>query len=433
VGYIFSLSLALFFLIYRLIVGPIKHLNKVVNEVTEGNLNTTAVINSKDELGQLGLHFNFMIDKMRTIIADLEREKISVEDKIEEAIKESVEQKNYFAKSVDTMLHVMEKFAEGDLRVELTVESNNEVGLLFDGFNKSTQRMNKLLSSVIELIESAASASSQISASSEQLAAGTKEQSSQTVEVAGAVEEMAKTIIENTINAEQAAAYSMEAVTLAKEGGTVVRETILGIEKISNVVSDASEKVKSLGNNSSQIGEIIQVINDIADQTNLLALNAAIEAARAGEQGRGFAVVADEVRKLADRTTIATKEIARMIKQIQEGTAITVKSINQGSSEAENGKILAENAGKSLNDIITASDKVVGIVNIVADANKEQSNAAEQISKSVERISSVIDQTSSGIQQIASSSEAMHHMTQDLQSLIANFKLKELSMEQVPV
>jgi methyl-accepting chemotaxis protein len=433
IAFIFSLSLFLFFLIYRLIVGPIKHLNKVVNEVTEGNLNTSAAINSKDELGQLGLHFNYMIDKMRKIIDDLETEKTSVEQKIEAAIRESEEQKDYFARSVDTMLHVMDKFADGDLRVELSVESNNEVGKLFDGFNKSTQRMNGLLSSVIDLIQSAASASSQISASSEQLAAGTREQSSQTVEVAGAVEEMAKTIIENTQNAEQAAAYSMEAGKLAREGGVVVEGTIEGIKKISEVVFEATEKVKSLGENSSQIGEIIQVIDDIADQTNLLALNAAIEAARAGEQGRGFAVVADEVRKLADRTTKATKEIAQMIKQIQSDTSVTVKSINQGANEAESGKILAENAGKSLNDIITASEKVVSIVNIVANANKEQSNAAEQISRSVERISTVIDQTSAGVQQIARSSEEMHHMTQDLQSLISNFKLKKFSMEEVSV
>jgi methyl-accepting chemotaxis protein len=433
VALIFSLSLFLFFIIYRLIVGPIKHLNKVVNEVTEGNLNTSAAINSKDELGQLGLHFNYMIDKMRTIIDDLETEKKSVEEKIEQAIKESEEQKNYFARSVDTMLHVMEKFADGDLSVELSVESNNEVGRLFEGFNRSTQRMNGVLASVTDLIQSAASASGQISASSEQLAAGTREQSSQTVEVAGAVEEMAKTIVENTMNAEQAATYSMEAGKLAREGGSVVEETILGINKISEVVFEATGKVKSLGKNSSQIGEIIQVINDIADQTNLLALNAAIEAARAGEQGRGFAVVADEVRKLADRTTKATKEIAQMIKQIQDDTNITVKSINRGSDEAESGKALAVNAGKSLTDIITASDKVVGIVNIVANANKEQSNAAEQISRSVERISSVIEQTSSGVQQIARSSEVMHQMTQDLQSLISNFKLKKLSMDEIPV
>jgi methyl-accepting chemotaxis protein len=167
------------------------------------------------------------------------------------------------------------------------------------------------------------------------------------------------------------------------------------------------------------------VIDDIADQTNLLALNAAIEAARAGEQGRGFAVVADEVRKLAERTTKATKEIATMIKQIQKDTYDAVDSMNEGTKQVEKGKLLAERAGSSLKEIIVGAELVVDIVTQVAAASEEQSSASEQISKNIEGISSVTQESASGIQQIAHASEDLNRLTLNLQELVAQFKVDE--------
>jgi methyl-accepting chemotaxis protein len=186
---------------------------------------------------------------------------------------------------------------------------------------------------------------------------------------------------------------------------------------------EAASIVEQLGTNSNQIGEIIQVIDDIADQTNLLALNAAIEAARAGEQGRGFAVVADEVRKLAERTTKATKEIAEMIKQIQSNTKLAVSAINQGAVEVEKGKELAQKAGDSLNQIIVEVDKSSMLINQLAVASEQQSDSSEQISQSIERISSVINESSVGIQEIARSSEDLNKLTLNLQDLISRFKI----------
>ena len=202
-------------------------------------------------------------------------------------------------------------------------------------------------------------------------------------------------------------------------------ETIRGMERISEVVRKSAETVQELGNSSNQIGEIIQVIDDIADQTNLLALNAAIEAARAGEQGRGFAVVADEVRKLAERTTKATKEIAAMIKKIQKDTVGAVESMQQGTEEVQKGKELARKAGTSLNEIITGAQKVVDIITQVAAASEEQSSTSEQISKSIESISSVTQQSAGGVQQIAHAAEDLNRLTVNLQELVANFKIVE--------
>jgi methyl-accepting chemotaxis protein len=212
--------------------------------------------------------------------------------------------------------------------------------------------------------------------------------------------------------------------------------------RISEVVKKSAETVQELGKSSNEIGEIIQVIDDIADQTNLLALNAAIEAARAGEQGRGFAVVADEVRKLAERTSKATQEIAGMIKHIQKDTEGAVKSMQQGTKEVENGRNLAEKAGDSLKEIIMGADRVTDIVTQVAAASEEQSRSSEQITQNIELITNVTQQSATGVRQIAHAAEELNQLTSNLQSLISAFKvdssayykkLEILNEETVPV
>jgi methyl-accepting chemotaxis protein len=242
--------------------------------------------------------------------------------------------------------------------------------------------------------------------------------------VAVAIEQMTRTILETTKNASTASDNVKNAGIIAEEGGKVVEDTIQGMVRIADVVSQAADTVKQLGKSSNQIGEIIQVIDDIADQTNLLALNAAIEAARAGEMGRGFAVVADEVRKLAERTTKATKEIAVMIKQIQKDTTYAVESIEKGTQEVESGKSLTNKAGNSLKEIISASNKVVDDVNQVTSASEEQSSTAEQISTRIESISNVSDESAAGIQMIAKSAEDLNRLTENLQNLISRFNIQ---------
>jgi methyl-accepting chemotaxis protein len=195
------------------------------------------------------------------------------------------------------------------------------------------------------------------------------------------------------------------------------------MNRIAEVVQKSALTVQALGKSSDQIGEIVQVIDDIADQTNLLALNAAIEAARAGEQGRGFAVVADEVRKLAERTTKATKEIAGMIRQIQKDTSGAVESMSKGTEEVEKGKALADKAGESLKEIIKGAEKAVDVITQVAAASEEQSSTSEQISKSIEMINNVTRESTEGIQQIARASEDLSRLTTNLQELISHFNV----------
>jgi methyl-accepting chemotaxis protein len=327
------------------------------------------------------------------------------------------------SKPIKQLAQQAEVVAGGDLTVQVEAHTKDEVGLLADSFRKMVDNLRETIGQVGEASSAVASSSSEISSSTEQMAAGAQEQTSQAGEVASAVEEMTKTIVENSKNASNTADTAKKAKDAAEEGGKVVEETVVGMKRIADVVNRSAETVKALGKSSDQIGEIIGVIDDIADQTNLLALNAAIEAARAGEQGRGFAVVADEVRKLAERTTKATKEIAGMIKTIQADTTGAVSSMEEGTKEVGNGIKLADRAGASLNEIVGMIQNLTDMVAQIAAASEEQSSASEQISKNVEAISSVTNQSAAGTQQIARAAEDLNRLTENLQSLVGKFKL----------
>ncbi len=320
---------------------------------------------------------------------------------------------------------VLKVMANGDFTVKVKGNYKGDHQLIKNNINTVNESLSEALSKVSEAVLATASASNQISASVEEMAAGAGEQTQQTSEVARSIEQMTKTILDNTKNASIAAETAKSSGDKARKGGNVVEDTIKGMLRIAEVVKKSAETVEALGKSSDAIGEIIQVIDDIADQTNLLALNAAIEAARAGEQGRGFAVVADEVRKLAERTTKATKEIAGMIKQIQKVTTEAVDSMKQGKIEVDKGKSLADNAGEVLREIIAEAEKVTDVAALVAAASEEQSAAAEQISKNIESISAVTQESASGAQQIAKSAEDLNNLTQRLETLIGHFQIEK--------
>ncbi|MFA7421585.1 MAG: methyl-accepting chemotaxis protein [Melioribacteraceae bacterium] len=429
------------------------NMKRVIDKTSHG-IFTERITNIKynDDFGLLSWNFNEMIDQLEAFLKEIStsieyaaekkyfRKPISVGSKgmfvkgianvktsielQEKSITMIEEQHAYLSRSIESILKEMDKFSEGDLTVQVMPErKDDEIGKLFLGFNKVVQNMNHILNSVTEAVHATASASNEISSSAEQMAAGTQEQSSQSTEIAKSVEEMTKTIFETTQISSKAAQASKQSGDIAKEGGKDVEQTIDGMNRIADVVNKSAITVQALGKSSDQIGEIVQVINDIADQTNLLALNAAIEAARAGEQGRGFAVVADEVRKLAERTSKATKEIATMIKQIQKDTIDAVVSMKAGTQEVERGKALADKAGDSLKKIITYAGDVVDMVNKVATSSEHQSLTADQISKNIDGITTVTHESAQGVQQIAVAAEDLNRLTNNLQELVARFKI----------
>ncbi|MCC7147383.1 MAG: methyl-accepting chemotaxis protein [Phycisphaeraceae bacterium] len=314
---------------------------------------------------------------------------------------------------------------EGDLTKRVVVQSKDELGELGTWFNTFVQKIHDIIAEVIRSSREVAGASTQIAASSEEMAAGLRAQTSQVNQISDAIEKMNQSVRQVADQSSQAAARADESGQVATEGGQVVSQTIEDMAAINQAVSGSAASVGELGKRSAQIGKIVEVINDIADQTNLLALNAAIEAARAGEHGRGFAVVADEVRKLADRTTKATEEIAQSITAIQGETSQAVERMTAATAQVQTGAERATQAGQSLQQIVGKARQVADMIQAIAQAAEEQSSASEQVIQNVESINAVSKQSAEGAQQAAAAAAHLSNKAEQLRSLVSQFKLAE--------
>ena len=315
------------------------------------------------------------------------------------------------------------RMAGGDLTAAANVSGSDELGQIARSFNTMRESFASLIGQVTGTASQVAAASHQLMATSEQIATGAEEVACQASTVATAGEEMSATSGDIAQNCQMAAEGSHQASSAAAAGAEVVEKTVQVMGRIATRVHETAKSVESLGSRSDQIGEIIGTIQDIADQTNLLALNAAIEAARAGEQGRGFAVVADEVRALAERTTKATREIGEMIKAIQSETKGAVAAMEEGVREVESGTVEAAKSGHALQEILEQINAVTMQVNQVATAAEEQTATTSEISSNIHQITDVVQETAKGAQESATAANQLATLAEDLQRLVGQFKL----------
>ena len=320
------------------------------------------------------------------------------------------------------LLDEMGSLAEGDLTVKTTV-SEDITGAIADSVNYAIDELRTLVTTINETSEQVSSSAQETQTTARHLADAAQSQAARISTATSAINQIASLMDNVSKDSAESADVAERSVQIASRGAEVVRETISGMDSIRDQIQETSKRIKRLGESSQEIGSIVELINDIAEQTNILALNAAIQAASAGEAGRGFAVVADEVQRLAERSASATKRIETLVQTIQSDTNEAVSSMEQTTSEVVAGARLAEDAGSALGDIERVSHDLSALIQNISTAARQQSAAATDISQSMNAIQEITSQTSQGASQTADSIGYLAQLASDLRRSVAHFKL----------
>jgi methyl-accepting chemotaxis protein len=382
------------------LVAPIQELAQFSERMAAGDPRARVEVNTSDELGYIAENLNRAVAKVSKATSNQDAN-------------------DALQRSITELLTVINQVARGDLTLRGKV-TNDALGNVADSINYMLDNFTKVLERVRKAAMEVTACSNNILVAADQMQAGATQQDQEITNTSSAVEELTVSMKQVSNNAEASAEAARRALDAAEQGNRAVRDTLEGMQRIRASVQATAKKIKSLGDRSLEISEIINVINDITEQTNLLALNAAIEAARAGEAGRGFAVVADEVRKLAEHSRSATKDIAALIKAIQAETNEAVVVMEEGTKEG--GATLADQAGRALDAISNVVRQSAELVQEISLASKQQVRGTEGVAHAMQIISSITRQTSQGTRGTVATVSQLVKLSDQLNEALAQFR-----------
>jgi methyl-accepting chemotaxis protein len=392
-------------LMTRGLTRQIRDIMDLLSSIGVGDFDARTPVRANDEMGKLAVALNAMLDNTLTLI-------------------QTREERDTMQSSVTKLLEEVSGVADGDLTVEAEVTADM-TGAIADSFNYMITQLRDIISDVQAATLQVSSSASEIRVSTEHLSQGSEVQAGRLVETSAAVDDMALSIQQVSQNAATSAEVGSQALTSAQQGVLAVENTIKGMARIRDQVQETAKRIKRLGEGSQEIGEIVQLIGDFADRTSILALNASIQAASAGEAGKGFAVVAEEVERLAEQSTGATKRIESLIRTIQNETNEAVAAMEATTKEVVDGSILAEEAGHALSEIGTVSTRLSELIESISIASQEQARGSEGIAKSVSEIAEVTQQTAAGTKQAAVSISNLANLADGLRASVSAFKLPD--------
>ncbi len=402
-GIAFVLLLLAAFLMANALTSPVRRIRGVLARIGMGDFEARVPVTSQDEMGKLGETLNAMFDNTLTLI-------------------QTREEKEELQDQVMRLLEEISTVAEGDLTVQAEVTADI-TGAIADSFNLMIEELRKVITNIQRATGQTTSNLELMIQNSQRMDIATDRQANRIMAVTGSVGEMNSSIQRVSASANDAARVAQEARSNARSGGEAVAKTIGSMNRIRGNVQETAKKIKRLGESSQQIGEIVKLIDGIADQTNMLALNAAIQAATAGEQGKGFSMVTEEVRRLAQRSANAAREIASLVKSIQDDTNAAVVAMEESTSEVVEGSKVADNAGQALNSIEQVVSRLADLILNISQVSVQQASTSGSIAQSMTEISSLTQEATALRRQSSEVVEMVARTAEDLRNSVSAFKV----------